>query len=232
MAGLDLLATVACGDRDNELRKGKVGERPTLPQCFVKYHSEILGTTSFAPKCKNKGSVGLELERRLGIPNSSECLDCAAGVDGKPGEIKAFPVTKASSGSRLRKAFDLAIGDYIAEETVAITMVDTATLLDTPFESSRLYKKISYVLFVPYSRNGDSVIWLKPTIFTPRHPLYALIKKDYETIQDFYRKNQTTESRVGRLLQVRTKGPGGKAKRTHAFYFRRQFLIQLFHPSN
>jgi len=232
MDGLDLLATVAFALRDNEQRKGKVGERPTLPQCYVHYHSEILSSSSFVPKSKNKGAVGLEMERLLGIPKSSDCLDCAAGVDGKPGEIKAFPVTKASSGSRLRKAFDLAIGDYIAEETVAITMVDPATLLATPFESSRLCKKISNVLFVPYSRNGDSVLWLDPIIFTTRHPLYALIKKDYETIQDFYRKNQTTESRVGRLLQVRTKGPGGKAKRTHAFYFRRQFLIQLFHPSN
>jgi DNA mismatch repair protein MutH len=231
MDSLLLLATVACAHRD-DLRKRKHGERPTLPQCYVHYHSEILGTSSFVPKCKNKGAVGLELERLFGIPKSSDCLDCAAGVDGIPGEIKAFPVTEASSGSHLRKAFNLAVGDYITEETVAITMVDPTTLLATPFESSRLCKKINNVLFVPYSRNGDSVLWLKPTIFTPRHPLYAQIKKDYETIQDFYRKNQTTESRVGRLLQVRTKGPGGKAKRTHAFYFRRQFLIQLFHPSN
>lgn len=230
MDGLLLLATTAFALRDDEL--GKPDKRPTLPSCFLNYHTEILGSTSLAPKCKNKGAVGLELERLLGIPKSSECLDCAAGFDGIPGEIKAFPVTKASSGSHLRKAFKLAVGDYIAEETVAITMVDPATHLATPFEHTRLCKKISNVLFAPYYRNGDSVLWIEPTIFTTYHPLYAQIKKDYETIQDFYRKNQTTDSRVGRLLQIRTKGAGGNAKRTHGFYFRRQFLIQLFHPSN
>ena len=156
MDGLDLLATVACAHRDNEIRKGKVGERPTLPQCFIKYHCEILGTTSFAPKCKNKGSVGLELERQLGIPNSSDCLDCAAGVDGKPGgELKAFPVTTASSRSTLRKAFDLAINDYIAKETVAITRWPTYWLLLSRVLASAK-KSVMFSLYLISQR------WLSP----------------------------------------------------------------------
>ena len=221
MDSLLFLATVASGLRNTLQRKPH--ERPSLDNCFYHYMLHLNGTTSVIPKTKNKGGVGLELERLLGVPKSSACLDCSDG------EIKAFPVTKTTSRSQLRKEFNLAIGDFMASETVAITMMNPATLTTTPFESSRLYKKIQHILFVPYFRYGDSVQWLEPIIFTKDLHIYQQIKKDYEDIQLYYHKNQLTKSNIGTFLQVRTKGAGGKAPKTHAFYFRRQFLIQLFH---
>ena len=95
MDSLLLLATLACAQRDEQLRKGKLGERPTLPQCYVQYHREILGTTSFAPKCKNKGAVGLELERLWYSPSSTASTVLPALMV-FPVKSRAFPKLASS----------------------------------------------------------------------------------------------------------------------------------------
>ena len=148
-----------------------------------------------------------------------DCLD---------GEIKAFPQTKANSRSRLAKQFGLKEGDYLASETVAITMMKPSELPTTKFEESRVYKKIKNVLFISYVRDGDNVTFNEEIIFNDTNPLFQQIAADYETIKNHYQLNGFTKGRIGKLLQVRTKGRGNGAPKTHAFYFRRQLLIQLF----
>ena len=197
-------------------------QRPTIEQCQDIYRKDVKGVRFFCPKQKNKGKAGLLLEDKLGIPTSSECWDC------QNGEVKAFPQTKATSRTRLAKQMGVPVGEYIASETVAITMMKPSDLPTTPFETSRLCKKISNVLFTPYVRDGDHIEFHDNVIFNKKHPLFQQIKSDYETIQAFYKENGFTKGRIGKLLQVRTKGAGGKAPKTHAFYFRRQFLITLF----
>lgn len=196
--------------------------RPTLSESLKSFRMSVKGHSFFCPKSKNKGAVGLLLEGKLGIPTSSACLDC---IDG---EIKAFPQTKATSRSRLAKQFDLKEGDYLASETVAITMMKPHELPSTKFEDSRLYKKIKNVLFISYVRDGDNVSFNKEIIFNDTNPLFQQIVADYETIKIHYEIYGFTKGSVGKLLQVRTKGPGKGAPKSHAFYFRRQFLIQLF----
>lgn len=196
--------------------------RPTIQQIHNIYKKEVKGRKFFCPKEKNKGKAGLLLEGLLGIPTSSECLDC------KDGELKAFPQIKATTKTRLAKQAGLGEGDYIASETVAVTMVKPEELPDTPFVESRLYKKISNVLFTPYVRSDDHIEFHDDRIFNKEHPLFEQIWDDYHDIQKFYMENGCTKGRVGKYLQVRTKGAGGKAPKTHAFYLRRQFLIALF----
>ena len=196
--------------------------RPTIDSIRTIYRRDVTGHKFLCPKQKNKGKAGLFLEELLGIPTSSACLDCADG------ELKAFPQTKATARTRLAKQAGLGEGDYIASQTVAITMMKPSDLPTTVFEESRLCKKISNVMFTPYVRDGDHIEWLNEVLFNNEHPLFQEIKKDYETIQSYYVKNKVTKGKIGKYLQVRTKGAGGKAPKTHAFYFRRQFLISIF----
>jgi len=196
-------------------------QRPTLYESLQTFRQSVKGLSFFCPKSKNKGAAGLLLEGKLGIPTSSACLDC---IDG---EVKGFPQTKATSRSRLAKQFGLNEGDYLASETVAITMMKPSDLSTTNFEDSRLFKKIKNVLFISYVRDGDYVSFNEEIIFDNSNPLFQQIREDYETIKEFYNSNGFTKGGVGKLLQVRTKGQGKGAPKTHAFYFRRQFLIQL-----
>ena len=196
--------------------------RPTIEKSLQTFIHSVKGVRFFCPKSKNKGAAGLLLEGKLGIPASSACLDCLDG------EVKAFPQTKATSRSRLAKQFGLNEGDYLASETVAITMMKPSDLPITKFEDSKLFKKIKNVLFISYVRDGNHVSYNKEIIFNNSNPLFQQIKEDYETIKTFYSSNGFTKGHVGKLLQVRTKGKGKGAPKTHAFYFRRQFLIQLF----
>tara|TARA_B100001093_G_scaffold17923_1_gene16266 strand:- start:3205 stop:3807 length:603 start_codon:yes stop_codon:yes gene_type:complete len=196
--------------------------RPTIKEIQVIYRQNVKGRQFFCPKQKNKGKAGLLLEGLLGIPQSSACLDC------DDGELKAFPQTKASARSRLAKQYNIPEGEYVAKETVAITMMKPSELPSTPFEASRLYKKISNVLFTPYVRDGDHIEWHDDIIFNKQHELFQDIATDYQTIQKYYQENGCTKGKIGKYLQVRTKGQGNGAPITHAFYFRRQFLIELF----
>ncbi len=196
--------------------------RPTIDEIECKYNMDVRGRTFFCPKQRNKGKAGLMLEGLLGIPTSSACLDC------EDGELKAFPQSKATSRSRLARQFGLEVGEYLASETVAITMMKPCELPSTTFEASRLCKKISNVLFTPYVRNGDNIIWNESVRFNREHPIFEEIKKDYERIQEYYSKHGVTKGKIGKYLQVRTKGAGRGAPKTHAFYFRRQFLIKIY----
>jgi len=77
-------------------------------------------------------------------------------------------------------------------------------------------------------REGDRIEFHDDVIFNKDHHLFVQIKEDYKTLQGFYKENGLTKGRIGKMLQIRTKGAGGSAPKTHAFYFRRQFLIALF----
>lgn len=207
-----------------ELAKQKVQpvDRPTIGEIQTIYRRDVNGRKFLCPKQKNKGKAGLLLEELLGIPTSSACLDC------EDGELKAFPQIKATPQTRLATQVGLGEGDYIASETVAITMVNPDQLATTPFSKSRLRKKINNVLFVPYSRDGDHVEFLGYATFNKEHPLFREIEQDYVDIQSYHAEHGVTKSKIGKYLQVRTKGAGNGAPRTFAFYFRRQFLIKLF----
>ena len=191
--------------------------RPTLLVALQTFRESVKGVRFFCPKSRNKGAAGLLLEGKLGIPTSSACLDC---IDG---EIKAFP--QVIAGARSRTALP---GTYAPKETVAVTMcTNPQKELTKSWQDSRVRKKLSSVLFVGYIRWEDNVLWNDSALFDENHEMFQQLEADYIAIQEYYRENQKTSSKIGKLLQVRTKGPGGE-KKSWAFYLRKQFLLKLF----
>ena len=179
-----------------------MAKRPSLQDIATSLKN--LPTKEFyLPKIKNKGKPGLFLEEKLGIPQSSECLDCTDG------ELKCFPLKPNPKTVR-------------AKESVAVTMVDKESLVKTPFNESRVYKKLSNTLFVPYSRKEDIITYKDAIIFTTSHPLFKQIEADYNEIRANYEKDFISSSH-GVYLQTRTKG-AGHGSTSRAFYLRPQFL--------
>lgn len=159
-------------------------------------YTPISGKTQLCVKTKNKGGVGQLLEKLLEIPHSSDCLDMLDG------ELKVFPLRPNGS----------------VKESVAVTMVDKELLKMTPFEESRVYKKLENVLFVPYKRDRENVCFMEAIHFTRDHEYFEQLKKDYTDIQ-----TEEFSGKIGKYLQTRTKGKG-HGTTSRAFYLRASFI--------
>ena len=75
----------------------------------------LIGKEYVLPITKNKGLPGIFLEDILGIPHTSNCLDCSDG------ELKLFPVKKLKNGN------------IVPKETIAITMLSPEELYKFEF---------------------------------------------------------------------------------------------------
>ena len=158
----------------------------------------LLNTSHVCAKTQNKGGAGIFLEKLLGIPQTSKCLDM---IDG---ELKVFPLKPNGK----------------AKESCAITMVDK-TMRDTVFEESRVFKKLENTLFVAYERKNDTICFKHIIHFTKDSKYFEQIKKDYLEIQE-----KSFSSRAGKYLQTRTKGKG-HGTTSRAFYLRATFMNEL-----
>ena len=158
---------------------------------------------------KNKGDVGNYLEQKIGIKPSSDCLDC---IDG---EIKTFSLRKNKTNPILQP-----------KETIAITMCDRDELKTKLFDNTRLYKKIQNIIFIPYFRKGMNVIFFPPIHLQIKNDMELLtkIKIDYNDIRKELIECNTIHSNIGNLIQCRTKGKGGNAVKTRAYYFKTLFI--------
>jgi len=166
----------------------------------------FIGKEFNLPITKNKGLPGHFLEDLLGIPHTSNCLDAADG------EVKLFPVKRLKNGT------------LVPKETIAVTMLSTDDLLVRDFKSSKLCKKMSRMLIVPYYRNADNIIFMKPVIIVlSEHESYPIIESDYNEIRTNFIENGILRSKNGILLQNRTKG-AGHGSTSRAFYLRPQFM--------
>lgn len=176
-------------------------ERISLADAEVRIRA-LVGASHSIPTTTNKGNVGLWLERSIGIPASSACLDCLDG------EIKAFPLKTIAAG-------------LTPKETIAVTMVDVPLLQSQAFEDSRVFKKLENTLFVPYLRTGDTVVFYTPVRFTKEHALMESLKTDYGVLQTNAQAGVLMGS-LGKYLQTRTKG-AGHGSTSRAFYLRPKF---------
>jgi DNA mismatch repair protein MutH len=181
--------------------------RPTLSAINL-CASALVNQLIHCPTTKNKGDAGLLLERLTGIPTSSALLDA---IDG---EVKIFPVKTLRNGTRVPK------------ETVAVTMLNPAALTTTCFEDSHCAAKLRRVLFVPYMREGDHIKLLQPALFTAEThaELFSVLAADYAAIQNELLTKGELHGETGVMMQSRTKGAGGTAKKTRAFYLRPAFM--------
>ena len=183
-----------------------------MSQTIAEIYRKILPIVGQKYKCpitKNKGLPGLFLEELLGIPHTSNCLDC------DDGEVKSFPVKILKNGK------------LVPKESMNITMLSKDELKTNDFESSKFYTKMSRVLMVPYLRDGDNIEFMTPTIIDKDcdecTEIYETIKTDYELIRNKFIANGTFKSRDGTLLQNRTKG-AGHGTTSRAFYLRPDFM--------
>jgi DNA mismatch repair protein MutH len=155
--------------------------------------------------------VGVLLEKLTGIPQSSACLDC------EDGELKVFPVKRNKAGK------------LIPKETIAVTMINKELLKSETFENSRVFKKLSNTLYVPYERTGDNVTYLEPTLVNltadKYKPLYEKLKTDYDYIRNKFIESDVMSSEDGVILQNRTKG-AGHGSTSRAFYLKKEFATE------
>lgn len=202
----------------NTEQAAKNMERPTIEQVCAKV-LENVNILHNLPKTKNKGTPGNYLENLTGIPTSSACLDCSDG------EVKIFPLKLTKSGN------------YVPKETIAVTMLSKDSLVAHAFEESKVYQKLSKVLYVPYFRNGDIIQYFTPTIIDLREekyaPLIETIRQDYQAIRKHFVETGALEgsSKLGKYLQNRTKGAGKGAPKTRAYYLRPLFMKEFVEMS-
>ena len=201
-------------------------KRPTIKEIYQIFEQSIKGVTYHCPISKNKGAAGQLLEKELGIPNSSACLDCADG------ELKLFPIIKKN-------------GVFKTKETVAITMRGLNHNKVRPFskllskktwENSALKKKTNNLLLISYIRHGDNIRFLHSYLFNSSCPEYSQFETDYNQIIEHYdtvgicqlgkkEDGYCTNTINGKYIQGRTKGAGGTNK-TVGFYFRQTQFIK------
>jgi len=180
----------------------------SITDIFLKIN-RIVGIAYILPKTGNKGLPGIFLEELLGIPQTSNCLDCSDG------ELKTFPVKRLKSGN------------LVPKESIAVTMLSTEELRLCDFQSSKCCKKMSRMLLVPYLRTNDTVRYLAPRILDREAEdcaeLYAALEADYSEIRAQYLDSGILKSRTGKFLQNRTKG-AGHGSTSRAFYLRPAFI--------
>lgn len=175
----------------------------------------------------NKGWAGEVIERLLNVPrNQAQCPDL---VDA---EIKVV------AGKYLKSK-----KHWVVKETMAVTMI-TPDIASLPFEESHLLNKLQSLLI--------AVRTWKPRDYTESHLLhvvhyrledhpedYLQMKSDYELIQTAYKERGLAglSSRMGVIIQPRTKGPGVRKNipetnlvpklPTRAFYCRTSFMRRI-----
>lgn len=183
-----------------------------MSQTIASIHEKILPLVNkeyTLPVTANKGLPGIFLEDLLGIPHTSNCLDCSDG------ELKLFPVKKLKNGN------------LVPKETIAVTMLSKDELTENDFSTSKCCKKMSRMMIVPYYRTGDTICYMTPKVIDRSSAdfaeLYSTFEADYNAIRQNFLENGTLESKTGTLLQNRTKGPGHGSS-SKAFYLRPVFM--------
>ena len=183
-------------------------------QTIAQIHAKLLplvGISYTLPITTNKGKPGQFLEDLLGIPHTSNCLDCSDG------ELKLFPVKQLKNGS------------LVPKETIAVTMLNKEELRTSAFHNSSCATKLNRLLLVPYYRAGDIIQFMTPRLIEKEcqefAELYATLEADYNAIKTNYLETGSLTSKTGTLLQNRTKGPG-HGSTSRAFYLRPAFMKQ------
>jgi DNA mismatch repair protein MutH len=186
--------------------------RTKMAQTIAEVHAKLLplvGISHSVPLERNKGRPGQYLETLLGIPHTSNCLDCSDG------EVKTFPLKRLKDGT------------LVAKETVAVTMLNTEELRTNDFASSKCCKKMNKMMVVPYLREETTIRFFTPTIIDKAAeefiPFYTQAETDYNAIRQGFLESGILSSSTGTFIQNRTKG-AGHGSTSRAFYMKKEFL--------
>lgn len=174
------------------------------------------GITSFTNGKQNKGWKGQTLERLAGLAGGNEQAPNGLGF-----ELKST-------------AFHQKKNLWIPKETMAITMINPATLVTTPFYKSHCWEKLKTIVFCAVTWNGhhnpeSKLLSVQSFDFLEDSKLIQEIEADYEFIrakligQGF----SALTGKDGKWIQARTKG-AGHGSISRAFYARRSLLTEIF----
>lgn len=164
---------------------------------------------------ENKGWAGLVIEHYLGLPQNSRQEPDFPGW-----ELKVVPLRREADG-RLR-----------VKESMAITMLEPAEVLSSPFEHSHLYDKLRSVVVVSRvyenAQELHSILHAAAEFDLDNPKIFAQVKADYDSIREKIRATgiDSVTGDLGQLVQARTKGRG-HGSTSRAFYARPKFVAHI-----
>jgi DNA mismatch repair protein MutH len=174
------------------------------------------GITSFTEGKQNKGWKGQTLERLAGLAGGNEQAPNGLGF-----ELKST-------------AFHRRNNCWVPKGTMAITMINPTTLVETPFYKSHCWEKLKSILFCAVSWSGhhnseSKLISVQSFDFIEDSQLLKEIEEDYEFIRAklFAKGFSALTGKDGKWIQARTKG-AGHGSTSRAFYARRVLLTEIF----
>ena len=157
---------------------------------------------------RNKGSVGTEFEKKIGIPNSSKRCDYRDNGDCKTLKfLKNYPA----------ECCDIIMLQEILHEAMN----------NVSFYDSAVYEKIQQVHFAPINKDGEIDEWTFGENFViskdTHSALYNQMEKDYNHITERIRTLVNSGQHISasavnqrssvKILEIRPKGAGGGASR-------------------
>jgi len=186
-------------------------KRPTLAEGFAnakQYEGKKVVAVLDNISKRNKGSVGSEFEKKIGIPKSSERCDYSDGGDCKTLKFK---------NNKPAECCDIIMLQDILHEAMN----------NIPFYESAVYEKIQQVHFAPINKDGEIEEWTFGENFViskdTHLALYNQMEKDYNHITERIRTLVNSGQYIGatevnqgkkvKILEIRTKGAGGGASR-------------------
>ena len=218
--------------------------RPTLAEGFAnakQYEGKKVVDVLSNITRRNKGSVGSEFEKKIGIPKSSERCDY---IDS--GDCKTLKFLK----------------NYPAEccDIIMLQEILHEAMNNVPFYKSAVYEKIQQVHFAPINKDGEIEEWTFGENFViskDTHPaLYNQMEKDYNHITERIRTlvnsgqhisaSAVNQGKKVKILEIRPKGAGGgaskntwngvtitkpKAKSAYSYYFKEVGLKSIYNDT-
>jgi DNA mismatch repair protein MutH len=177
--------------------------------------AEEYGITVWKNGHKNKGWAGQVIEHYLGLPqNSLQAPDFGSW------ELKVVPVIPGLEGTVLVK------------ESMAITMIEPAEVVDNKFTDSHLYDKLRSMIVVAriFQDVQETAAYLHSAAeFDLDNPsIRRQVEEDYEAIREIITAKgvDALTGDTGKFVQARTKGRG-HGSTSRAFYARPAFVAHI-----
>ncbi len=170
--------------------------------------------TVFKGGRKNKGWAGHVIERYLGLPANSR-----QAPDFGDWELKVVSLKRTR-------------GLLAVKETMAITMIQPANVLETPFEHSHLLDKLQRMVVGAREwvdeRETRSPFVSASGFDLSDGELFRQVQADYDAIRAALKQRgvRGLTGSLGVLVQARTKGAGNGSD-SRAFYAREKFVARI-----
>ena len=182
--------------------------------------AKLYGITSFETGRQNKGWKGLVLERLAGLQASS-----SKTPNGLSYEIKSV-------------SFYYARNELVPKETMAITMINPAELINHTFFNSHCWNKLKSMVFCAVMWHGKNstkadLLRVSSLDLTKSDDIVKEVAADYEFIRSKLKTKgfESLTGRDGKWIQARTKG-SGHGSISRAFYARKALVSRIFELSS